>query len=58
MFKRFNTWYDGLQEPNRFLLLLAWMVPTICLMNCTAVILVAIGIVMLIAIMVVALSRV
>ena len=58
MFKKFNKWYDGLQEPKRFFLFFGYTALAILLCECHVFWLVAIGAIMLTVETAVALSRI
>ena len=58
MFRKFNTWYDNLKEPKRFLYFMGYMVPTIFLLYSSIYPLMITGVVMLVAACVVALTRI
>lgn len=57
MFKKFNTWYDKVREPNRFAYLVAYMVPTVLLCMSPIHELMIIGVVMLAVIAIVGVTR-
>jgi hypothetical protein len=57
MFRKFNTWFDNLKEPRRFLYFMGYMVPTILLVSSSIYPLMISGVIMLTAISIVALTR-